>query len=103
MSNLHALDQAPKPIRFEIQAGQGRVNCDVADEALEGVSRLTTPSTPTARRQAFQRFRTLIHAAAEMKLATMPPGFTGPLLLSSGDLRRVTTDRGAPAYGTPVR
>lgn len=91
------------PIHFEVRDGIRRVGCDVSDEALEAVSGLAVPSTAASRRKSFDRFRTLIHAAAKLKLQTLPPGFAGPVVLSSGDLRRVPPEAGTPAFGAAAR
>lgn len=88
------------PVRFEVRDGIRRVGCAVSDEALEAVSGLAVPSTAASRRKSFDRFRTLIHAAATLKLGTLPPGFAGPIVLSIGDLRRVPPETGAPAFGS---
>ena len=89
--------------RFQVRAGIRLISCDVADEALEAVSSLALPSTSCARRKSFDRFRTLIDAAAKLKLKDLPPSFGGPLLLSSRDLRRVPPETGVPSYGTAPR
>ena len=90
-------------IQFEVRDGIRRVCCHVTDEALEAVSGLRVPSTTALRRRSFDRFRTLIEAAAQMKLRTLPPGFDGRLALSSRDLRCVPTDPGLPSFGTSPR
>ena len=90
-------------IGFEIRDGTRRIRCAVADEALEALSGLTLPSTAILRRRSFDRFRTLINAAAALKIATLPAGFIGPLVLTGGDLRRVPQERGSPAFGTSGR
>ncbi len=87
-------------VSFEIRDGVRRISCTVADEALEAVSGLTAPSTPAVRRESFARFRTLIDAAAKLKISNQPPGFTGPLVLSSSDLRRIPPENGRPAFGS---
>ena len=89
--------------RFQVRAGIRLISCDVTDEALEAVSNLAMPSTTASRRKSFDRFRTLIDAAAKLKLKELPPGFGGPLLLSSGDLRRVPPSTGVPSYGSAPR
>lgn len=94
---------APALIRFEVRVGIRRISVHVSDEALEAVSGLDVPSTTMLRRKSFDRFRTLIDAAARLKLETLPAGFTGPLVLSSGDLRRVPPELGVPAYGSTGR
>jgi hypothetical protein len=100
-------DPTPAPlahhVQFEVRDGIRRVMCNVADEALEAVSGLAGPSNSVSRRRSFDRFRTLLDAAAKLKLRTMSADFTGPLLLTSGDLRRVPPEFGVPAYGTAAR
>jgi hypothetical protein len=59
-------------------------------------------SAPMLRRRSFDRFRTLIHAAASARLAALP-GFVGPIVLTSGDLRSVSSERGAPVFGNSGR
>ena len=100
-SLVPALD--PSLIRFEVRVGIRRIPCNVSDEALEAVSGLATPSTTVLRRKSFDRFRTLIDAAARLKLGTLPPNFSGPLFLSSGDLRRVPPGVGVPTFGSAGR
>ena len=90
-------------IQFEVRDGIRRVSCHVSEEALEAVSGLRVPSTTALRRRSFDRFRTLIEAAAQLKLRTLPPGFDGPLALSSRDLRIVPADPGLPSFGTSPR
>ena len=51
-------------IRFEIRDGMRRVSCVVLNEALEAAAGLPQLSAPMLRRRSFDRFRTLIHAAA---------------------------------------
>lgn len=89
--------------RFEIRDGIRRVSCNVSDEALEAVSGLAVPSTTASRRKSFDRFRTLIDAAAKLKLKTLPPGFVGLVVLSSGDLRCVPPAAGVPPFGSSPR
>lgn len=86
--------------RFQVRAGIRLISCDVADEALEAVSSLALPSTSSTRRKSFDRFRTLIDAAAKLKLKDLPPGFGGPLALSSEDLFRVPPPPRTSAYGS---
>ena len=86
-------------IRFEVRDGIRRISCSVSDEALEAASGLTIPSTTGLRRKSFDRFRTLIEAAARLKLTTLPPGFAGPVALSSKDLRCVPPVVGVPPFG----
>ncbi len=89
--------------RFEVRDGMRRISCTVSDEALEAVSGLPTPSSAALRRKSFDRFRTLINAAATLKLVTLPPGFAGPLALDDADLRRVPAEKGVPVYGSSAR
>ena len=101
-------------IRFEVRDGIRRIGCTVSDEALEAASGLAAPSTTGSRRKSFDRFRMLINAAAKLKLGMLPPGFAGPVALSSEDLRRVPArERGSGVrqcrasdvtmYGAPSR
>ena len=87
-------------IRFEIQDRMRRVSCAVSNEALEAVAGLPELSSPMLRHRSFDRFRTLIHAAAGLRLAALPPGFVGPIVLTSRDLRAVPPQKGAPAFGS---
>src|SRR3954471_5373557 len=89
-------------IRFEIRDGMRRVSCVVLNEALEAAAGLSQLSAPMLRRRSFDRFRTLIHAAASARVAALP-GFVGPIILTSGDLRSVPSERGAPVFGSPGR
>ena len=89
-------------IRFEIRDGIRRVSCMVLNEALEAAAGLPQFSAPMLRRRSFDRFRTLIHAAAGARLAALP-GFVGPIVLTSGDLRSVPYERGAPVFGSSGR
>ena len=89
--------------RFEVRDGIRRVICTVSEEALEAASGLTAPSTNASRRKSFDRYRSLIDAAAKLKLKTMDPGFVGPLVLSSADLRRVPPEVGVPSFGSAPR
>jgi len=90
-------------IRFEIRDGTRRVSCVVANEALEAAAGLPELSAPMLRRRSFDRFRTLIHAAASARLAALPPGFVGPIVLTTRDLRSMPPDRHAPAFGSSGR
>jgi hypothetical protein len=90
-------------IRFEIRDGIRRISCTVSNEALEAAAGLTAPSTEMLRRRSFDRFRTLINTAAEMKLRTLALGSIGPLDLSSEDLRCVPTETDAPQFGGSAR
>jgi hypothetical protein len=100
-SAANALD--PNLLNFEIRHGMHRIRCGVLDDALDAVSGQTAPSNATLRRRSFDRFRTLINAAASVKLATMPSDFAGPLVLTRDDLRRVPTQPGAPSFGSAPR
>ena len=90
-------------VRFEVRDGMRRVDCAVSDEALEAVADLGLPSTSALRRRSFDRFRTLIDAAAKLKLRSLPGDFAGPLMISAGDLRRVPPEAGVPKYGSGTR
>ncbi len=87
-------------IRFEIRDGIRRISCAVSDEALEAASGLTLPSTVILRRRSFDRFRTLINAAAKLKLRTLPPGSIGPIVLTREDLRCMPPETGMPSFGS---
>jgi hypothetical protein len=89
--------------RFQVRVGVRLISCDVSDEALEAVSGPALPSTSLTRRRSFDRFRTLIDAAAKLKLKDLSAGFGGPLVLSSRDLRRVPSETGVPSYGSAPR
>jgi hypothetical protein len=90
-------------ISFEVRAGMRRIRCSVSDEALEAVSGMTAPSTLTQRRKSFDRFRTLINAAAQLKLRNLPPEYAGPLVLTRQDLRSVPPETGVPTFGSAAR
>lgn len=90
-------------IRFEVRDGIRRVTCAVLDDALEAAAGLATPSTITLRRRSFDRFRTLIDAAAQMKLKTLPSGSADMIMLTRGDLRGVPPQSGVPSFGTGQR
>ncbi len=90
-------------IRFEVRDGIRRVTCAVLDDALEAAAGLATPSTVTLRRRSFDRFRTLIDAAAQMKLKTRPTGSAELLVLTRMDLRGVPPQNGVPSFGTAQR
>lgn len=87
-------------ICFEIRDGSRRIGCAVSDEALDAVSGLISPSTPLMRRKSFDRFRTLINAAAMLKLKSLSSGPVGSIVLTQRDLRRVPPETGAPAFGS---
>ena len=89
--------------RFEVRDGIRRVVCIGAEEALEAAAGLTAPSTNASRRKSCDRYRSRIDAAAKLKLRTMEPGFAGPLVLSSADLRRVPPEVGVPSFGSAPR
>ena len=88
---------------FEVRDGIRRIRCNISEEALEAVSGLSAPSTNALRRKSFDRFRTLIDAAAKLKLKTLPPGFSGMVAISSTDLRSVPHEAGVPSYGSAPR
>jgi hypothetical protein len=90
-------------IRFEVRDGIRRVTCAVLDDALEAAAGLATPSTLSLRRRSFDRFRTLIDAAALMKLKTLPTGSAGMIVLTRSDLRSVPPQNGVPSFGTAQR
>jgi hypothetical protein len=102
MTRMQATATPPEgdAIRFEIQDRMRRVSCVVSNEALEAAAGLPERSSTMLRRRSFDRFRTLIHAAAGLRLAAQPPGFVGPIVLSSRDLRAVPPERGMPAFGS---
>jgi hypothetical protein len=75
-------------ILFEIRDGTRRVSCVVSNEALEAAAGLPELSAPMLRGRSFDRFRTLIHAAADARLAALP-GLVGPIVLTSRDLQSV--------------
>ena len=87
-------------VHFEVRDGIRRISCVVSNDALEAVSGLDVPSTVSLRRRSFARFRTLINKAATLKLRSLPSGFSGAVLLTSKDLRRVPPEAGAPSFGS---
>ncbi len=89
--------------RFQVRVGMRRVDCAILDEALDAASGLTPPSSAVLRRKSFDRFRTLINAAAELKLNTLPAGFIGRIVLTTEDLRGVSPEPGVPSFGTSSR
>ena len=91
------------PIDFLVRHGVHKVMCTVSIEALEGASGLPPCSKPQLHRRSFDRFRTLIEAAAQRKLADLPAGSVGPITLTSDDLRRVPASVGMPNYAQPLR
>ncbi len=90
-------------IRFEIRDGSRRIGFAVSDDALDAVSGLIPQSTPMMRRKSFDQFRTLINAAAMLKLKALPSGPVGPIVLTQRDLRRVPPETGAPSFGSCAR
>ena len=90
-------------IRFEVRDGIRRISCAVSVEALDAVSGLIAPSTPMERRKSFDRFRTLIHAAAMLRLRALSPGSAGPLVLTHRDLRCVLPESGTPLFGSSAK
>jgi hypothetical protein len=94
---------ADDTIRFEIRDGMRRVSFVVSNEALQAAAGLPDPSSAMLRRRSFDRFRTLIHAAATRRLAALPAGAVGPIVLTGRDLRSVPPERGAPRFGSSGR
>lgn len=92
-----------KNIRFEVIVGTRRVSCEVSDAALEAAAGLVTPSTSTARRRSFDRFRTLINKAAQMKVARTGTQDNALVMLESEDLRHVPLTKGIPLFGSATR
>lgn len=90
-------------MRFEVCEGIRRISCIVLGEALEAASGLKAPSTVALRRGSFDRFRTLIDTAAKLKSRTLPPEFTGPIVLTGDDLRSMPPQTGVPPFGSPAR
>lgn len=86
--------------RFEVCDRARRIACAVTDDALENIGNLSLPSTDMLRRRSFDRFRTVIDAAARLKLATLPTTFLGPMLLSMEDLCKVPAQAGRPQVGS---
>lgn len=90
-------------MRFEVRDGIHRISCTILAEALEAASGMAAPSTPLLRRRSFDRFRTLIDAAAKLKWEALPPGSVGSLVLTSEDLRSVPPQAGVPLFGSSAR
>jgi len=92
-------------IHFEIRDGSRRIGVAVSDDALDAVSGLIGPSTPMMRRKSFDRFRTLINAAAmlKLKLNLLPSGPVDPIILTQRDLRRVPPEAGTPLFSSCAR
>jgi hypothetical protein len=88
---------------FEVRSGSRRVSCIVLDDALVAASGVAGPLSPLSRRNAFDRFRTLIDAAAKLKMQELPAGAAGPVVLTRDDLRRVPPQTGVPTFGTAPR
>ena len=90
--------------RFEIRDGSRRITCTVSDEALAAVSGLAHPATLIQRRDAFNRFRTLINEAARLKAEATPGAWSDkPMVLGPSDLRRVPPRAGTPVFGVAPR
>ena len=87
-------------IEFLVQHGRHRVRCAVSAEALDVVCGHIEPTTGLSRRRAFERFRTLINAAAIRKLEGSPQGVGNTLFLDGDDLRAVPHVAGTPVFGT---
>jgi hypothetical protein len=77
-----------------------RIECNVSDDVLEAAVGLPDGCTPALRRRSFDRFRVLIDAAAKLKLGMLPADFSGPVALSSLDLRAVPPASGTPVFGS---
>ena len=90
-------------IGFEIRDGIRRVSCTVLNEALDAASGLPGSSTPMSRQRSFHRFRTLIHAAAILRLKALPQGTLEPIVLTGRDLRSVPPEAGTPLFGSSAR
>lgn len=90
-------------IRFEVRDGIRRISCAVLGDALDAVSGLTVPSTVALRQRSFDRFRTLINVAAQLKLKTLPAESLGPIVLTGEDLHRVPPQAGMPSFGSSAR
>jgi hypothetical protein len=100
----HRQPAATDPSRFEIRDGSRRITCTVSDEALAAVSGLEHPATPSQRRDAFSRFRTLINEAARLKAEAAPGEWTNKqMVLGTSDLRRVPQQSGTPVFGVAPR
>ncbi len=89
--------------RFEVRDGSRRVSCSVPDDALGAASGAALPLSALSRRNAFDRFRTLLDAAAKLKLLAGPAGSLAPLVLTMADLRRVPPRTGVPTFGSRPR
>ncbi len=96
------VDSAPlrASIEFLIQHGSHRIRCAVTADALDSVCGHAEPTTDSARRRAFERFRTLINVAAQRKLDGLGPSPGDTLLLTGEDLRSVPHVAGTPVFGT---
>lgn len=90
-------------IGFEVRDGARRIKCEVSNQALEAASGLADGSPTALRRRSFDRFRTLINAAAALRISALPLGSAGPILLTTRDLRRVPGEHGAPVFGVAAR
>jgi hypothetical protein len=88
---------------FQVRVGVCLVDCAVQDEALGAVSGLTVAFSEALRQKSFHTFRTLINAAAELKLSTLPPGSSGRIVLTTEDLRCVQPEPGVPPFGSSSR
>ena len=86
------------PIRFQVRHHTHKIACTVSAAALEDASGLPPDSSEQMHRRSFDRFRTLIEAAAQYRLADMPPTFSEPITLTADDLRRVPHVVGMPSY-----
>ncbi len=89
---------AAPAICFQVRHHTHKIACTVSAEALEDASGLPPASSEQMHRRSFDRFRTLIEAAAQHRLAALPPSFCGPITLTVQDLRRVPHVVGMPSY-----
>jgi hypothetical protein len=93
------VDVAAAPaICFQVRHHTHKIACAVSAEALEDASGLPPESSEQMHRRSFDRFRTLIEAAAQYRLSALPPSFCGPITLTAQDLRRVPHVVGMPSY-----
>jgi hypothetical protein len=72
--------------------GMKRITCSVPNDVMDAVSGQAGPLTPGLRRRSFDRYRTLIHGAAMLRLKDLPAGSLGPIVLARRDLRCVALE-----------
>jgi hypothetical protein len=89
-------------INFEIRDGIRRIRCSVPNEVMDAVSGLPAPLTDGLRRRSFDRFRTVIHGAAMLKLKDLPAGSTGPIVLLRRDLNALAAEGGVRPLNRPA-